>query len=546
MASPVMSERPGGARAVGPLSVWTADRIDEVLEESIPEMLARRLPAIADVPAVRWKEDGHWRHLTYAELDREARLVAGALAGAFEPGERIAVWGRNSLPFIVLHYACALSGTILTPFNTGWSDDEARHAIGLSTPSILFAGGAIVGADGADDSLVRRASVLTDPKPVVELDDLASWARARPAGALPDVRPTDPYLIQFTSGTTGRAKGAVVSHRGALNGAYQRNLHDVIVDDDVWLNPVPYHHIGGSCFVVLGGPLGGGSFVLVDRWDPAEATELLRSGVITRLGGVPTMVVDVLDRLGSASADARVATVSLGGATVSRSLIERIRDSLGAPTVIGYGQSECPLISATGTDDDPETLARTVGRPLPGATVRIVDTVTGELCPIGEPGEIQVQSPNVMSGYWADEEQTAQVTTSDGFLRTGDVAVMDERGYLEFRDRVKDVIIRGGENIYPVEVEELIAAHPQVATAVVVGVDDDRLGERVAAVVVRVPGANVTADDLTAHLRDRLARFKLPVEWRFVDSLPMTSSGKVRRVVVRQETNEAVASTTSA
>ncbi|KAA1423030.1 acyl--CoA ligase [Mumia zhuanghuii] len=525
-----------GRRRIGSLAYWEADRLDDVLEESLPQMLARRLPELGDAPALRWREDGAWRELSYAALDRDARTIAGALAGRFAPGDRVGVWGRNSVSYVLLHYACAYAGTILTPLNTGWSDDEVRHGVGLTTPSIVFAGATVAG-----DDLEPRATGLVGGIEVVALDDLLPWAASQPVGDLPVVAPEDPFLIQFTSGTTGRAKGAVVSHRAAVNGAFQRNHHDVIGDDDVWLNPVPYHHIGGSCFVVFGGPLGGGSFVVVDRWNPSEATDLLRTGVITRLGGVPTMLVDLLDRLGDDARDAGIASVGLGGATVSRAVVERIRDQLGAPTVIGYGQSECPLITSTDVADDPETLSRTVGRPLPGATVRIADVLTGETCPVGVPGEIQVQSPNVMAGYWQDPEQTAATMTEDGFLRTGDVGAMDELGYIEFRDRAKDVIIRGGENIYPAEVEELLVQLPQVAAAVLVGVDDARLGETVAGVVVPVPGAEISTDELTAHLTGKVARFKIPIAWRFVDQLPTTASGKIRRVTVRQETNEALA-----
>ncbi|WP_370617768.1 class I adenylate-forming enzyme family protein [Mumia sp. Pv 4-285] len=521
-------------RQVGPTSLWTADLLGEVAEDTIPGVLARRLPELADTPAVTWWANDAWQQMSFAQLADDAELVARAIAGSVEPGSRVAVWGRNSVPYVVLLYGCALAGAVLTPLNTGWSDDEAVHGLQLTTPGLMFAGRFANG-----DEVLPRASALAGAIPVHSLDGLLSWARDQPPGPLPELRPTDPFLIQFTSGTTGRAKGAVVSHRGAINGALQRNLHDVTPPNDVWLNPVPYHHVGGSCFVILGGLMTGGAFVMVDRWDPVAATALLRTGVVTRVGGVPTMLVDLLDRLGDEASQTGVVSVSLGGATVRRSLVERIRKTLDAPTVISYGQSECPLISSTSLADNPETIARTVGRPLPGATVRIADVETGEICPIGVPGEIQVQSPNVMSGYWDDPEQTSKTMTADGFLRTGDLAVMDEWGYLEFRDRARDVIIRGGENIYPAEIEDLLVQHPQVLNAVLVGIDDERLGERVGAAVVLAPDSSASGDDLADYLSDKVARFKIPVAWRFVDQLPMTVSGKVRRFVVRQETNSA-------
>ncbi|WP_396655734.1 class I adenylate-forming enzyme family protein [Microbacterium sp.] len=522
--------------SIGPLSIYPARGHEHLIDESIPAVLERRLPQIADRPVVTWWEDGTWDHLTYGALAEQATLVARALAAAAEPGDRVLVWGRNSLPYVVMHYAAAMANVVLTPLNTLWSDDEVRHAVQLVRPALFFAGDDIRGA-----ALLPRAVELAGTVPVTPLGDLLQWAQEQPAADLPEVRPDDAFLIQFTSGTTGKAKGAVVTHRAALNGASERNRPDSIIDGDVWLNPVPYHHIGGSCFVMFGALLSGNAFVLVDRWDPDKAVEMLLSGQITRVGGVPTMLVDLLARIGDAGKGVRLQSVPLGGATVSAALVRRIRAELGAQTLIGYGQSECSLITSTDVSDDPETVARTVGRPIAGTAVRIADPATSEPVPLGEPGEIQVIAPNVMRGYWEDPQKTAEVFTEDGYLRTGDLGVMDENGYIEFRGRVRDVIIRGGENVYPAEVEELLTERPDIAAAVLVGVEDERLGEKVAGVVVRAPGATVSGDELAEYLTGKVARFKIPVAWRFVDELPMTASAKVRRFIVREETERELA-----
>ncbi|GAA4471125.1 class I adenylate-forming enzyme family protein [Phytohabitans houttuyneae] len=522
-----------GRSRVGPLSQWKATPAGETVEEPVGQVLARQVAAGPDRPALYWPEAGALASMTYAELGEAAHRLGRAMAGQARPGERVAVWSRNSVPYVLLEYASALAGLVFVPFNTAWTDAEAAHAVRLTRPALLFAGPSYAG-----DSLAPRAGALDGGTPVVDIEALEQWAATAAPGELPEVAPDQPFLIQFTSGTTGRSKGAVISHRAALNGALQRNRHDVIGDDDVWLNPVPYHHIGGSCFVILGGVLDGGAFVVMQRWDPAEVLRLLGLGVINRIGGVPTMLVDILAKLGDAARDAGLRSVALGGATVTQPLVDLVGKALGVPVLIGYGQSECPLITSTHIADDPATIGGTLGRPLPAADIRIADPESGAVLPVGTPGEILVRAPYMMSGYWDMPEQTAATITPDGYLRTGDLGEMDGSGFLTFRGRSRDVIIRGGENVYPAEVEEILLEHPGVAGAVLVGVEDARLGERVAGVVVRQPGSEVSGAELAAFLAGRVAKYKIPVAWRFVESFPMTASGKVRRFVVRDETNE--------
>ena len=511
-------------------SQWLADTSDGVITESVPQVLARQVAAHGARPAVYWEQDSELAHLTYADLAAAATAVARALAGQAAPGERVAVWSRNSLAWVLLEYGCALAGLILTPLNPAWTDPEVEHAIQLTGPALFFAG---TGPQG--ESLLPRASAHADRTTVLDLAGLPSWSAAVPAGELAEVPAATPLLIQFTSGTTGRAKGALISHQGALNTGRLRNLYDVMSHPDVYLNPVPYHHIGGSCCIILGALVDAGAFVLAERWDPGLVVRLLRRGPVNRIGGVPTMMFDLLGRLGEDASAVTVKSVSLGGAKVPQLLVERVQDAFGAPVVVTYAQSESSIITSSRVGDDPAVIARTVGRPVAGVELRICDPASGAVVPLGAPGEIQVRSPYLMLGYWGMPAQTTAAMTPDGFLRTGDVGEMDDAGNVTFRDRVRDVIIRGGENIYPAEVEEALLAHPGVAAAVVVGLDDERLGERVAGVVVRVPGSEATGEELGGYLHGRLARFKIPQTWRFVDQLPMTASGKVRRFVVRDQ-----------
>ncbi|GAA4471053.1 class I adenylate-forming enzyme family protein [Phytohabitans houttuyneae] len=520
-------------RRIGPLAEWTAEGGDELLTDSVPRLLARQAEAFGARPALYWPDGDALSRMTYAELASAAESVARALAGRVAPGERVAVWSRNSVEWVVLEYGCALAGLVLTPFNTAWTDAEVAHATALTTPALVFAG---TGPTG--DSLVPRAAGVCGAGAVLDLAGLREWAATAPAGQLPVVSAEDAFLIQFTSGTTGRSKGAVLTHKAVLNAARERNRRDVIGPNDTWLNPVPYHHIGGSCFVILGGLVDAGAFVVVEKYVPAETMGLLDHGVVTRIGGVPTMIIDALNHLGDHAGAAGLRSVAVGGATMTQHLVERIRTTLGAPVINTYAQSECPAITSTDIHDDSATIAGTVGRPVAGVHMKVIDPATGETVPVGAVGEIVTSSPYVMRGYWGMAEQSAEVLTADGFLRTGDLASMDEYGNVTFQGRVRDVIIRGGENVYPAEVEELLAAHPGIAAAVLVGLDDERLGERVAGVVVRAPGSEVTGPELTEYLRDSVARFKIPELWRFVDALPMTASGKIRRFVVRDDTNE--------
>jgi len=528
----------GTRRRIGPLAEWTAQGGDELLTGSIPELLASRAETHGDRPAMWWPQGTALTKMTYADLRAAATAVARALAGRAAPGERVAVWSRNTVEWVIVEYGCALAGLILTPYNTAWTDAEVDHATRLTTPTLVFAG-----TDLRGGSLVPRAAEVCGADRVLDLAGVRSWAETAEPGELPAVAATDPFLIQFTSGTTGRSKGALLTHQAALNVARERNRRDVIGPNDCWLNPVPYHHVGGSCFVILGGLVDGGAFVVVERYSPAETMGLLDHGVVTRIGGVPTMVLDAVAHLGDRAASAGIRSVAVGGATLTQHLVERIRRTLGAPVINTYGQSESPAITSTDIHDDAGTIADTVGRPVAGVDVRIVDPATGEIVPVGAVGEIQARSPYVMRGYWGMPEQTAEVMTEDGFLRTGDLASMAEDGSVTFAGRARDVIIRGGENVYPAEVEEHLLAHPGVAAAVLVGIEDERLGERVAGVVVRAPGSTVTGEELTDHLRAAVARFKIPEMWRFVDGLPMTASGKVRRFVVRDETNAELTAT---
>jgi fatty-acyl-CoA synthase len=498
-----------------------------LLGESIGELLVRRSRSRPADVAIVWSHGERLKSMTYGELAGAANGAAHRLAH-LALGERVAVWGRNCVEWVLLEYACALRGLVLAPLNTAWTDAEALAAIELVEPAVLFAGD-----DGRGEHLGARGEVLMGSGQVYSLDVLRGRTDAPQIART--VAADQPFLVQFTSGTTGRSKGAVLSHRAALNSAYLRARRDW--GSKVCLNSVPFHHVGGSVFVILGALSVGGSFVVVDRFRPDESVRLLSAVGVTHLGGVPIMVEQILDELTQSESNAsELRTVALGGASISPALVQRVRVRTGASVMVTYGQSECPLVTNSAHDDPPDKIAYTSGRPCEATDVRITDPETGRTVPTGHTGEIQVRSPMMMSGYYGMPEATQDAFTSDGFLRTGDLGCVDSDGYLSIRDRVRDVIIRGGENVYPAEVEAALADHPDVAACAVVGVADPRWGECVAARVVR-SGKRVDPAELEQFLAARLAHFKIPRIWQFVDALPLTASGKIRRNIVRAEMN---------
>lgn len=509
---------------VGPGSQWHAVRDVPLITESIGDVLRRRALEQGDGIALRWPaQDESIEAMSFAELWQVSEQIAGSLLAMASPGDAVAVWSRNSLEWVHLFYGCALAGMVVAPFNPAWTQPELISALGVSNPKIIF-----TGQDGRGEPLGPRAeAVVGGSIPVMALDAISSLPEGM--SELPSVDVDAPFLIQFTSGTTGRSKGALLSQRSALNSGYIRSLNGHADADDVWLNPVPLHHIGGTCFLVLGSLSVGGSYVVMEKFDPDLLVRLIDTTHASRLGGVPTMVAAILDRA-SRPLGGQIRGMALGGASVPPALVRRVRDELGVVASIGYGQSECPIVTNTGDSDDIDTLTNTVGRPAPHSDVKIVDPATSVIVELGTIGELCVRSPIVMEEYVNAEAATAEVLEPDGFLHTGDLASMDARGVISIHGRAREVIIRGGENVYPREVENAVEDSPSVAQAAVVGLPDEHFGQIVAAAVRLEPGEAQTGEELETFLVERIAHFKIPRRWIFLDEFPLTASGKIRKI----------------
>jgi fatty-acyl-CoA synthase len=372
---------------------------------------------------------------------------------------------------------------------------------------------------------------------VLRLDDPADLLGAESStGALPTVGPDDPAQIQYTSGTTGFPKGAVLRHAALVDNAAVWTDRVGIPDGVTWLSPMPLFHTGGCVLGVLGSLAQRCTMVLMPGFDPGLMLDLVESEHVWFTAGVPTMLIAMMDHPGRPNRDlSSLRAVLSGGSQVPEALVRRIESTLGVDFTIVYGQTECsPAVTNTRPDDSAQDKGTSVGPPLAHTEVRVVDPVTLETTPVDAPGELWVRGYLTMLGYFDQPAATADTLLADGWLRTGDLATMDERGYCRIVGRLKDMIIRGGENLFPAEIEEVLFRHPQVAEVAVVGLPDDTWGEVVGAFVRAAdPADPPSRAALHAHVREHLSPQKTPTVWVLVDGFPLTGSGKVQKYALR-------------
>ena len=493
-----------------------------------PDMLAM-VGGVPD-PAQR----GRW---TYAELLAEAEQAARALTTRFAAGERIAVWAPNLPEWVVLEFAAALAGLVLVTVNPAYRPAELAYVLNQSDASGIFLVPEFRSPMGAFLDEVRPG--LPGLREVVYFTDWAEFLATAPAqAALPDVRPDDIAQIQYTSGTTGFPKGAELHHRGLTNNARFYAERIALQPGETYVNPMPLFHTAGCAMGVLGTVQSLAVDVPVLAFDPALVLELLEAERAVVFGGVPTMMIAMLGHpdFGRRDLSSLRAAVS-GGSPVPADLVREVEARLGVRFSIVFGTTECsPLVTQVKLDDSDQDRAETLGTPLPQTEVMIAGVGGGGPVPVGQPGELCARGYLVMRGYHDAPEATAATIDADGWYHTGDLASLDGRGYLRIEGRIKDMIIRGGENIYPREIEDALFAHPAVAEAVVIGVPDETWGEVVAAYVRLAPGQPASSPgDLRAYCREHLAPYKTPQHWVFVEAFPMTPSGKIQKYKLRED-----------
>ncbi|HTR95425.1 MAG TPA: AMP-binding protein [Trebonia sp.] len=483
------------------------------------------------------------RQWTFAGLLAEAERTARALLTRFSPGERVAIWSPNRPEWVILEFAAALAGLTLVTVNPAYQGEELAHVLGHSEADGLFyPGGQQAGI------LAEIRGRLPKLREVLTFEGWGAFTAAGNAGLvaarpLPFVNPSSAAQVLYTSGTTGRPKGAVLTHRGLTNNARIAFQTAGIGPGDVEINPMPMFHVGGSALFTLGAVQATATQVLMPRFSPALELELIEAYRVTVLCGVPTMLLALLSHPDRATRDvSSLRMIFTGGAASPPALVHRTEAELDLVYTIGYAQTEagCVLTMTTAADAAADR-AETLGLPLPGTELRIADLRTGETAGCGETGEICARGYFVMDRYLNAPKETAAAIDAGGWLHTGDLGSLDERGYLRIAGRLKEMIIRGGENIYPREIEEVLVSHPAVADASVVGVPDEYYGEVVGAAIHPVydggsaPDDNVLASELDAFCRARLATEKVPARWLITAAFPMTPSGKIRKDDLRDQ-----------
>jgi fatty-acyl-CoA synthase len=525
------------AAAILTTSYMAADTSEPLLDSTIGSALATAAQNYPDQRGLVCADPGssNRRSWTFAELHSQAENIAHALLNYFKPGERLAVWAPNSAEWVLLQLGAGMAGLVLVPLNPSFRQAELEYALTQSAAAGLFyvpEYREVV----LEQWVIQAETKLPGLRKTISFSD---WDEFCSVGSklqtLPDVLPDNIVQIQYTSGTTGAPKGALLTHRGVTNNGRFVGMGLGLQPGDAFLNPLPLFHVAGCVVGVLGALTNCATLVQPNVFEPGLVLDMCENEAVVAMGAVPTILIAMMEQGGFADRDlSSLKTVGGGGASVPTTLIEHIEANMRVDFSVLFGQSEaCCSITKTWPTDSAEHKSETVGRPLPQTEVCIVDTETGSIVKPGEVGELCTRGYAVMQGYYKMPEATAATIDKEGWLHTGDLATMDEQGYCRIVGRIKDMIIRGGENIYPREIENMLFAHPGVGDVAVVGVPDEKWGENVVAFIRRTTDSNVTEQELHDFLRAQLAPHKTPKAWMFVEDLPVTASGKVQKFVLK-------------
>ena len=506
----------------------------EIREITIGALLREVAAAKPDAEALfEIRQDGtKGRRWTYAELLKNAKRLALALSTRFAPGERLAIWSPNNPEWVLMEYACALSGLVLVTANPAFKARELAYVLEQSGAVALFLvddfRGNPMGQIGTE-----VAESIASVREVTDMETAALYAEGVRIPSLPKVAPGDAAMIQYTSGTTGFPKGAVLSHRGLVNNARFYASRCGVTAATTWVNIMPMFHTSGCGMITLGCLQAGCRIALVSLFDPVIVLDLLEALRADRILGVPTMVAALLDAQEGNPRDlSALKLVNCGGSMVAPDLVRRVHSLMGAKFSTVYGQTEyCPVITLHHLSDSIGDTCNTAGQPVDQTEVSIRSIDNNLAVEIGAVGEICARGPCVMLGYNDNPKATAETIDPEGWLHTGDLGRMDTRGYVTVTGRVKEMIIRGGENHFPAEIENCLLEHVSVAEVAVVGLPDPKWGEVIGA-FIRGKGVLEKAV-LHAHCRANMSPQKTPNVWVQVESFPLTGSGKIQKFVLR-------------
>ena len=503
---------------------------------------------------------------TYGELQaRVDQLAMGLIHLGIEPGDRVGIWGPNSSEWVLVQLATAKIGAIMVCINPAYRLYELEYALNKVECKTLITDVSFKTSDylGMINTLAPElesshpghleAKKLPYLKHVIRMGSdntpgMYNFDAVCAAGTDDDqatmdalqgrLQPDDAINIQFTSGTTGNPKGATLSHCNILNNGFLTGLAMQLGPEDKLCIPVPLYHCFGMVLSVLACVSHGATMVFPGpAFDPEETLKSVDNEGCTALHGVPTMFITELDHPRFSDYDlSTLRTGIMAGAPCPVEVMKRVLSEMHMDDIlIAYGQTELsPINNMTLPNDTLERRTETVGRAMPWVEIKVVDE-TGRVVPVGQKGEICTRGYSVMQGYWNDEERTAETIDSAGWLHSGDIATMDEAGYVRIVGRIKDMIIRGGENIYPREVEEFLYQHPAISEVQVFGVPDEKMGEEVCAWIQLNDGFDLSDEDVKACCRDQITHFKIPRHIRFVTEYPMTVTGKIQKFVMRDE-----------
>ncbi|MET3576535.1 fatty-acyl-CoA synthase [Bhargavaea ullalensis] len=534
-----------------------------LLNQTVGQVVREKARQFPDVEAYVYPEHGIRK--TYREFDAETDRLAKAFIGmGIEKGEHVAIWSDNKREWFLSQFATGKMGAVLVTVNTNYQASELEYLLRQSDATTLILDESFKGTSYID--IVRkvcpessgsqkgdiRSGKLPKLKRIIlmtESDEpgMFKWSELEAmADGVSDetleerfnsLDPDDVINIQYTSGTTGFPKGVMLTHNNVVNNAQLIGDYMKLTEKDRLCIPVPFFHCFGCVLSTLTAVTHASTCVIVEQFKPLTVLQAVQDEKCTALNGVPTMFIAELEHPEFKNFDtSSLRTGIMAGSTCPIEVMKKVIHDMGADEItICYGQTESsPVITQTRTDDPIEKRVSTVGKPHPHVEVKIIDPATGENVPQGMPGELCTRGYHVMKGYYNNEDATREAIDPDGWLHTGDIAIMDEDGYIDVTGRIKDMVIRGGENIYPREIEEFLYTHPAVSDVQVVGVPDPKYGEELMAWIILKQGAEETEETIREFCKGKISYHKIPRYIEFTSEYPMTASGKIQKFKLRE------------